>query len=311
MKIQDIEVSKIKPDPNQPRKLFEKRVVSEMAQSIRTEGIINPIEVDKNFVIITGETRWRAAKEAGLKTIPCKVMEIDKNERFRRQVIENVQHETMRDWDVAKALEKLTVNPVNINSARSLKNSTRNLGELIGKSNAYVAEHLELLKQSEEFKKKAKKGEVKATMVRALRNVPKKHKKRLERKILNKEIKTRDGAEAIGSAIKNNPDKADDLLKQDYGKCETTLDIQKKVEKIDPSFTKSSLADSFGEAMRPAREIKSSATKLNEALRNNPKESISKRSLPGVIASLLIVQRSINKYLGKDKNNKIIEVIKK
>jgi ParB family chromosome partitioning protein len=69
MNIQEYPIAKIIPDPSQPRTVFPPTRIAEMAKSILTEGVINPVEIDKDGVIVTGEMRWRAAKEAGLKTI--------------------------------------------------------------------------------------------------------------------------------------------------------------------------------------------------------------------------------------------------
>ena len=99
-------INEIRPDTNQPRKNFPETRIREMAKSILTEGIINPIEVDKDGVIVTGEIRWRSAKEAGLKTVPVKVIDPGKT-RFRRQVVENVHHNTMTTMDTSRALSKL------------------------------------------------------------------------------------------------------------------------------------------------------------------------------------------------------------
>ncbi len=90
MKIVNVLLSKIKPDKNQPRQTIDEEHIKEISQSIVTEGVINAIEIDENNVIITGEQRWRAAKLAGLKEVPCKILKITPELRFRRQVIENL-----------------------------------------------------------------------------------------------------------------------------------------------------------------------------------------------------------------------------
>ena len=72
-----------------------------------TTGVINPIEVDKTFKIITGERRWRASKIAGLKTVPVKILEIDKDERLVRKVIENIHNDTMDFHETSHALDRL------------------------------------------------------------------------------------------------------------------------------------------------------------------------------------------------------------
>jgi len=103
-----VSIDKLRPDPNQPRKFFDAETIVALAVSIRNEGIINSIEVDKNYVIITGEQRWKAAKIAGLKEVPVKIIEgIDSRGRFIRQVQENIHQNTMAVWDTAEALYKI------------------------------------------------------------------------------------------------------------------------------------------------------------------------------------------------------------
>ena len=77
MEIIEIEIDKIKPDKDQPRTSMDELELKEMAQSIVTQGVINPIEVDNDMVIITGERRWRAAKIAGLKVVPVKIFNLN------------------------------------------------------------------------------------------------------------------------------------------------------------------------------------------------------------------------------------------
>jgi len=86
-------VDEIKPDPDQPRKIFDEDEIENLANSIKSQGIINPVEIDEDSMIITGERRWRASKKAGLEEIQCKVYEgLDSIERLERQTIENLHH---------------------------------------------------------------------------------------------------------------------------------------------------------------------------------------------------------------------------
>jgi len=80
------------PDPNQPRKTFNQEDVESMASTIASQGIINPIEIDGDNVIVTGQLRWMAAEKAGLSEVPCIVWDGDAGERFERQVVENLNH---------------------------------------------------------------------------------------------------------------------------------------------------------------------------------------------------------------------------
>ena len=80
-----IPIDKIRPDKNQPRKSFDEDALKGMAVSIKNEGVINAIEIDEKFIIITGEQRWRAAKIAGLKEVPVKIIENITEERDNTQ----------------------------------------------------------------------------------------------------------------------------------------------------------------------------------------------------------------------------------
>jgi ParB family chromosome partitioning protein len=100
-------INEIIPDKNQPRKNIDQEKLEEMTRSMITEGLINPIEIDENNVIVTGEMRWRACMAAGQEVIKCRVVKVAGRDRYKRQVIENIHNNTMNSWDTAKALEYL------------------------------------------------------------------------------------------------------------------------------------------------------------------------------------------------------------
>jgi len=89
--IVEMPVTSLKRDPGQPRKIFTKESIENMAKTIKIHGTINPIEVDEENVIITGEIRWRAAKLAGVKKVPTRrILNITRQERLERQLVENL-----------------------------------------------------------------------------------------------------------------------------------------------------------------------------------------------------------------------------
>jgi len=96
MEFKKIEINKVKPDPNQPRTKFNDEDLELMADSIVSQNVINPIEIDENNMIITGERRWRASKIAGLKEIPVKVVKgLSPEQRLERQLVENFHQKTV------------------------------------------------------------------------------------------------------------------------------------------------------------------------------------------------------------------------
>ena len=103
----------IQPDPSQPRQTFPRESLEELSDSIRQDGVIQPIEVTEiapnNYLIVHGERRWRAAQMAGLETIPAVVQRrnYDNVTRFVRQLVENIQREDLNDVDRAAGLLRL------------------------------------------------------------------------------------------------------------------------------------------------------------------------------------------------------------
>jgi len=108
VKIKLVDIDKIKPDKEQPRKTFNEESLKELAETIKTQGVIQPIEIDENYQIIIGERRWRAAKLAGLKKIPCKIVRgLTPEQKLERRLIENIHHEPLTDLEKAEAIKKL------------------------------------------------------------------------------------------------------------------------------------------------------------------------------------------------------------
>ena len=107
-KITEVAVSSLRGDPNQPRKTFPAEVIENMAATVKKHGTINPIEVDEKNVIVTGELRWRAARKAGIKTIPVKkVRGLTPNDRLERQLIENYHQHQLDEDEGYAAIYKL------------------------------------------------------------------------------------------------------------------------------------------------------------------------------------------------------------
>jgi len=107
----DVPVAEIRPNPEQPRREFEEGPLEELAASIAEHGVITPIEVERNgdgYILHAGERRWRAAKMAGLQTIPATVTEkMGERERLERAIVENVQREDMNPIEEARAYRRL------------------------------------------------------------------------------------------------------------------------------------------------------------------------------------------------------------
>ena len=108
--VQSIKAIEIEPNRDQPRRTFSSESIEELAKSIEKYGIIQPIIVTKQegyYEIVAGERRWRAAKKAGLKEIPCIVRESDERKNKEIALIENIQREDLNPIDKARGFRKL------------------------------------------------------------------------------------------------------------------------------------------------------------------------------------------------------------
>lgn len=110
--ISSLALSKIEPNPNQPRKIFDPDALQELAESIQQHGVITPITVrpaEKNgyYQIIAGERRWRAARIAGLQEIPAMVLEAQEHEVMELALIENLQRQDLNPIEEAEGYEQL------------------------------------------------------------------------------------------------------------------------------------------------------------------------------------------------------------
>ena len=139
--INEIEIDLISPNPEQPRRTFDEETLEELAVSIRELGIIQPLSLrdagDGTYQIIAGERRWRAARIAGLRTVPAYVRTVTDSEVTEMALIENIQREDLNAIEVALAFRKL-IDTYNLTQDR--------LSERLGKKRATIANHLRLLK---------------------------------------------------------------------------------------------------------------------------------------------------------------------
>ncbi len=268
MEIINVPIEKLKRDKNQPRTIFDFERIKEMAQSIITEGVINPIEIDKTFTIITGESRFRAAKVAGLKVVPCKVLEITPRNRFRRQVVENLQINSMTDWDTSKALGKL-LNLLPSNRLSGKDAGISRLAKEIGKSHSYISQHLDRLEDSKPIQKALQAGTITFTHARELKEAEPEYRAKLEKKILAGEFAKSNSVSEVVAAINRNPDKATEILNIDYKPLKTTGAVIEVVSKISPRYYDKAIAK-----LEPTQEFRRIKNDLIKWLDSNSPQSI-------------------------------------
>ena len=194
-----INLSDIKPNPNQPRRDFNNTSLDELSKSIKEKGVITPITVresNKGYEIIAGERRWRAAKKAKLKSIPAYILNIgDEAEMMEVALIENIQREDLNPIEEAEGYAVL-------NSKYSLSHDS--IAKTIGKKRTTISNALRLLKLPPEIRKSIRSGEITAGHGRAIlqkKSIP--AMKNLWKKIVNESLSVR----AAESLVKPKPKK--------------------------------------------------------------------------------------------------------
>jgi ParB family transcriptional regulator, chromosome partitioning protein len=133
-----IPLSEIHPDPGQPRTKISRNSLDELALSIAAQGVIEPItafKAEDGYQIITGERRFKAAKQAGLEEIPCIIKNLSNDEIIICQIIENLQRENLNPVEEARALKKL----------KDQGHSQAKIGDMVGKSQPYISQSLKIL----------------------------------------------------------------------------------------------------------------------------------------------------------------------
>jgi len=142
----NIDVDKISPGEHQPRKFFNNEKLEELVNSIKNQGVIQPIllkEENGGYRIIAGERRWRAAKLAGIKTIPALIKDVSKKEATELALIENIQREDLNPLEEAEAYKRLI---------EEYQLTQENLSERVGKNRATISNYLRLLNLPKEIK---------------------------------------------------------------------------------------------------------------------------------------------------------------
>jgi len=145
--VREVELKELRPNPYQPRKDFRPEAIEELKESIQTHGVLQPIiarRTIKGYEIVVGERRFRAAKAAGLKSIPVIIRDFNEQKMMELALIENLQREDLNPVEEAIAYQKLM---------EGLHVTQEELSKRLGKSRPHIANHLRLLQLPESVRK--------------------------------------------------------------------------------------------------------------------------------------------------------------
>ncbi len=166
--IREINIAECRPNPYQPRKIFEQEAIEELKQSIEEYGILQPLIVRKTikgYEIVVGERRFRAAKEAKLDTVPVVIRELTEQQMMEMAVLENLQREDLTPIEEAAAYQMLM---------GKLKITQEELSKRLGKSRPHIANHVRLLSLPAKIQELITEGKISMGHGRALLGLRKK-----------------------------------------------------------------------------------------------------------------------------------------
>ena len=182
--VQMIAVASIEPNLAQPRRVFQEEALAELAESIRTRGVIQPIVVrprDGRFQIVAGERRWRAAQKARLHEVPAIVRDLDDAETLEVALIENIQRQDLNAIEEAHGYKRLVDEYGHTQEA---------LGKLVHKSRSHISNLLRLLDLPQEVQDLVGSGQLSMGHARAL--IPAEHPEALAQEVVKRGLSVRE-----------------------------------------------------------------------------------------------------------------------
>ncbi len=185
--ILEIPVNKIEPNPFQPRFDFSEESLTELMESIKEHGIIQPLIVVRlsadKWQLIAGERRWRSAKKLGLATVPAIVRDMDDQKKMEIALIENLQRQNLNPLEVALAYQKL-VDEFNL--------TLEKLAKKVGKDSSTVKNTMRLLTAREEVHQAIREGKISEGHARVLAGLPEEDQLIVLKRILDEKLNVRD-----------------------------------------------------------------------------------------------------------------------
>ena len=247
LKVEELSLSLLKPDPQQPRTSMNPEVIQNIANSIKANGLINPIEVIKvggQYKIVTGHQRYMALKQLKAKTARVQVVSgLSENEIFIRQISENVARGDMSPLDEANAVEKLWNSaPYQLFPAGTARSKA--IAEALGVARSWIEDRRELIALRGVITKNVvnRHGARLGTQFARLQTeesfengIPEGTVEAMAKKIRDGSMPSNDNAvRVIVDALIQNPDLTKQVMKKDYGKMQT-WEIEAEMHNLAPT----------------------------------------------------------------------------
>jgi ParB family chromosome partitioning protein len=194
--VRAIEIARIRPNPSQPRQMFDDESLSELAASISERGVLQPIivrAVEEGYELVAGERRWRAAQKAQLHEIPAILGEFDEESSAEVALIENIQRENLNAIEEAEAYRQLI---------NRYGHSQEVVGKLVGKSRSHIANLLRLLELPEPVRLMLLRNDISMGHARAIVTAP--DPEGLAHQIVDGDLSVRQ-AEHLAKKVRSGP----------------------------------------------------------------------------------------------------------
>lgn len=221
--VTEIDITKIVPNPNQPRKNFDESALQDLASSIKVHGVIQPLVLNKladdKYLIIAGERRWRASKLAGLASVPAVIKDYTEKQIKEIALIENLQREDLNPVEAARAIKQLM-------EEYNLTQET--VSERIGKSRSSIANTLRLLTLYPEVVDMIESGRLSSGHARALVVVEDTTQQiKLAKQACDGKMSVRDLEKAVKNLLNPTKPKSTTVQEQSLELKELILDMQR------------------------------------------------------------------------------------
>jgi ParB family transcriptional regulator, chromosome partitioning protein len=222
----EIDIDLIEPNPEQPRTRFAEEALDELTQSIKANGIIQPIVVRERggrYQIVAGERRWRAAQRAGLGRVPAVVREVSDEKLLELALIENIQRHNLNPVEEARAYRKL-IDTIGLTQEL--------VAERVGKSRTMVTTSLRLLKLPNEVLKLVENEKLSAGHARALLTIDDQSaQKRLAKTVVEMGLSVREAEKAAGRMARgvDNSEKKKPLAATDPNVRAAEVKLQRRL----------------------------------------------------------------------------------
>ena len=195
--LRDVDIDLIEPNTVQPRTRFDENQLNELAQSIKENGLVQPVLLRKigenRFQLVAGERRWRAAQRAGLQTIPAVIREIPDNKMLELALIENIQRQELNAIEEAYAYKRLI---------ETLGLTQETVAQRVGRDRTFVTNYLRLLRLPDDIQQLVEENKISMGHARALLGIDDQSKQReLANRVVERDLSVRETERIVKQVV--------------------------------------------------------------------------------------------------------------